>query len=37
MNTLGFGAVLIGGALLYYWIWAPVLAALQPLTQVLGR
>jgi hypothetical protein len=37
MNTSGIGAVLIGGAFLYYWIWAPIFATFQPLIQVLGR
>jgi hypothetical protein len=38
MNTiLGIGTAMVGGAILYFWILAPVLAALQPLVQVLGR
>jgi len=38
MNSiLGIGTVIIGGAILYYGIWAPIYAALQPLIQILGR
>jgi hypothetical protein len=38
MNTiLGIGTAMVGGAILYLWILAPIFAALQPLTQVLGR
>ena len=38
MNAiLGIGTAIIGGALLYLWILAPIFTALQPLTQVLGR
>jgi hypothetical protein len=38
MNTiLGIGTALIGGAILYFWILAPIFAALQPLVQVLGK
>jgi len=38
MNSiLGIGTAIIGGAILYFGIWAPIFTALQPLIQILGR
>ncbi len=36
-GILGVGTAIIGGAIIYLWILAPIYAAIQPLIQIFGR